>query len=35
MLGHAKKVTCFKFNPTVEFTIASASSDGSIKIWDI
>ena len=35
MLGHAKKVSCFKFNPTVEFTLASASTDQSLKIWDI
>ena len=35
MLGHSKKVSCFKFNPTVEFTLASASTDLSLKIWDI
>tara|TARA_B110000285_G_scaffold231904_1_gene301705 strand:+ start:520 stop:684 length:165 start_codon:yes stop_codon:yes gene_type:complete len=35
MQGHAKKVSCFKFNPTVEFTLASASTDQSIKVWDI
>jgi len=27
MQGHAKKVSCFKFNPTVEFCLASASTD--------
>jgi len=35
MLGHSKKVSCFKFNPTTEFTLASASTDLSLKIWDI
>jgi coronin-1B/1C/6 len=35
MLGHTKKVMLMKWHPTAEFTIASASMDGTIKIWDV
>ena len=35
LIGHQKKVSVFKWNPTVEQTIASASADLTIKVWDI
>ena len=35
MQGHGKKVSCLKFNPVVDFCMASASTDQSIKVWDI
>ena len=35
MTGHTKKVMLLKWHPSAEFTIASASMDGTIKIWDV
>jgi WD40 repeat protein len=33
--GHAKKVMHLKWHPTSEFTLASASMEGCVKIWDV
>lgn len=35
LVGHRKKVTLLRFNPTVDNVLASTSSDMSVKIWDI
>ena len=35
MRAHAKKVMLVKWHPTAEFTLASASLDGTVKVWDI
>ena len=35
MQGHGKKVSCMKWNPCVDFCIASASTDQTIKVWDV
>ena len=35
MSGHQRKVVCLRFNPTAEHVLASASSDTTVKIWDI
>mmetsp|Transcript_27265 Transcript_27265/g.41878 ORF Transcript_27265/g.41878 Transcript_27265/m.41878 type:complete len:451 (+) Transcript_27265:146-1498(+) len=35
LVGHRKKVTLVRFNPTANNVLASASADGSVKVWDI
>mmetsp|Transcript_14044 Transcript_14044/g.17700 ORF Transcript_14044/g.17700 Transcript_14044/m.17700 type:complete len:454 (+) Transcript_14044:232-1593(+) len=35
LVGHKKKVTLIRFNPTVDNVLASTSSDMSVKVWDI
>jgi coronin-1B/1C/6 len=35
MRAHSKKVMLVKWHPTAEFTLASASLDGTVKVWDI
>eukprot|EP00591_Stephanopyxis_turris_P005160 CAMPEP_0195519622 /NCGR_PEP_ID=MMETSP0794_2-20130614/15150_1 /TAXON_ID=515487 /ORGANISM="Stephanopyxis turris, Strain CCMP 815" /LENGTH=449 /DNA_ID=CAMNT_0040648807 /DNA_START=105 /DNA_END=1454 /DNA_ORIENTATION=+ len=35
LTGHRKKVTFLRFNPTAGNVIASASTDYSVKVWDI
>jgi len=35
MRGHQKKITLMKWHPTTQYTIASASLDGSVKVWDV
>jgi len=33
--GHSKKVMLLKWHPSAEFTLASVSMEGSVKIWDV
>jgi WD40 repeat protein len=35
LLGHQKSVTLAQWNPQANFTMASASMDCTVKIWDI
>lgn len=35
MEGHARKVMQLKWHPSAEFTIASGSIDGCVKVWDV
>jgi len=35
MKGHQKKVVIVKWHPSADFTLASSSADGTVKIWDI
>jgi len=35
MKGHQKKVLLVKWHPSADFTLASSSADGTVKIWDI
>lgn len=35
MKGHQKKVLLVKWHPSSDFTLASSSADGTVKIWDI
>jgi len=33
--GHEKKVILCKWHPTADLTMATASADGTVKIWDV
>mmetsp|Transcript_2276 Transcript_2276/g.3196 ORF Transcript_2276/g.3196 Transcript_2276/m.3196 type:complete len:394 (-) Transcript_2276:78-1259(-) len=35
LVGHRKKVTLLKFNPTASNVLASTSSDHTVKFWDV
>ena len=35
LLGHTETITSVDWNPTFPFQLASASQDGSLKLWDI
>ena len=34
-IGHSSKVRCVKWSPHSEYLFASASNDGTIRLWDI
>ncbi|KAG2386543.1 hypothetical protein C9374_002287 [Naegleria lovaniensis] len=34
-IGHSSKVRCVKWSPHSEYIFASASNDGTIRLWDI
>jgi coronin-1B/1C/6 len=35
LVGHRKKVTLLRFNPTANNVLASTSADHTVKVWDI
>jgi WD40 repeat protein len=33
--GHAKKLIFTKFHPVADYTLASASADNTVRLWDV